>query len=157
MVSATPAVPNIARYSSPVVPRASSVTAVPVTMASDRSSTMNSASNTAVRTPAAIAAANAPGTPAAAATATAPNAPAMIVPSRPILIVPDRSTSVSPNAASASGVAVRTVASRNGAIGSITVLQRPLAARRRASGASRKLDANASRERATPRRPAAGG
>ena len=75
-----------------------------------------------------IAAANAPGTPVAAATATAPNAPAMIVPSRPILIVPDRSTSVSPNAASASGVAVRTVASRNGAMGSITVLQRPLAA-----------------------------
>ena len=44
----------------------------------------------------------------------APNAPASIAPSRPMLMSPVRSTSSSPSAAKASGVAVRTVAARNG-------------------------------------------
>ena len=70
--------------------------------------------------PASTAVVNAPEMPATPAVAAAANAPVIMTPSRPMLTMPARSTMVSPNAARASGVAVRIVASRNGLVASVT-------------------------------------
>src|ERR1044071_6880087 len=67
----------------------------------------------AVTTPASMPAMNPPATPNFVAPTSAPNAPETITPSRLMLMIPARSPTISPSAANASGVAVRTVASRN--------------------------------------------